>query len=143
MSVTTILLPVFVQVALVFALLFRLLFLRIEAVRAGAVDVRAIVDDDRAWPRRARLVNNAIRNQFELPVLFYALVAFALLTRKADIAFVVLSWVFVASRLAHALVHAGSDNVRLRLFFFAIGVLILLLMWALFALALLAAPVVP
>jgi hypothetical protein len=142
MSIPAVLLPVFVQVALTFALLFWLGPARYRAVRAGAVGTEATLDD-RAWPLEARQAGNAFRNQFELPVLFYAIVAFALITRKADLLFVILSWVFVLSRIVHAFIHVTSNDIRLRFPAYCVGAIVLLVMWVLFALAIIFAPIIP
>ncbi|QTL05562.1 MAPEG family protein [Aquabacter sp. L1I39] len=136
MSVAMILLPLFVQVGLTFALLFALGPMRFRAIREGQVGREAALDGD-AFPPRCRQFANAFRNQFELPVLFYVLTALALFTRKADIVFVVLAWVFVASRIVHAFVHVTSNDVRLRFPAFLVGTVALLIMWVLFALAIL------
>ena len=68
-----------------------------------------------------------------MPALFYALTALALVTRKADLAFVVMAWIFVASRLVHAYIHTTSNRVPQRFMAFLVGVVILVLMWILFA----------
>jgi len=86
-----------------------------------------------AWPTRVQQVSNAFQNQFELPVLFYVLVALVLLTRKADLLFVVMAWIFVLSRLGHAYVYATSNTVLLRFRVFLVGAAVLMLMWAIFA----------
>ena len=143
MTVAAILLPVFVLVLLTLALLIVLGSRRKAALAAGEVKLELAPLDERAWPARVRQTGNAFRNQFEIPVLFYVLVAFALITRKADLAFVVLSWVFVLSRVAHAFVHVTSNNVNLRFPAYFLGVIVLLIMWVLFALAILFAPVLP
>lgn len=136
MSVAMILLPLFVQVGLTFALLFALGPMRFRAVREGQVGREAALDGD-AFPPRSRQFANALRNQFELPVLFYVLTILALFTRKADIVFVVLAWVFVATRFVHAYVHVTSNNLRLRFPAFLVGTIVLLIMWVLFALSIL------
>lgn len=143
MTVAAILLPVFVQVVLTFALLFYLGAARSKALEAGGFDRSRLTVDESGWPANVRQSSNAFRNQFEIPVLFYALVAFALITRKADLAFVVLSWVFVLTRVGHAVVHVTSNDVRLRFPFYSAGVSVLLIMWVLFAFAILFAPVLP
>ena len=143
MTVAAILLPVFVQVALTFALLFQLGAARSRALKAGGFDRSRLLVDASGWPDRVRQSSNAFGNQFEIPVLFFALVAFALSTRKADIAFVVLSWVFVLTRVAHAYVHVTSNNLRLRFPLYLAGVAALMIMWVLFALAILFAPALP
>lgn len=143
MSVAAILLPVFVQVALTFTVLFRLGFMRLRAIREGGIERDVVAIDSTAWPVYVRKASNCFHNQFELPVLFYALVAFALMTRQADGVFVVLSWLFVLSRIVQAVVHVTVNDVAWRFGAFAFGALVLLLMWILFALGILLSPVLP
>jgi len=51
--------------------------------------------------------------------------------------FVVLAWVFVLSRIFHAYVHCTSNDIRLRFPAHAVGTIVLLVMWALFAMSIL------
>lgn len=133
MSVTAILLPVYVQVGLTFLLLFMMGGTRVAALKAGKVRMGEIALGERNWPKRVLQFQNAFHNQFEMPVLFYVLVVLALITRKADMLFVVMSWMFVASRLVHAGIHTTSNRVTWRFQAFVVGVLILGLMWIIFA----------
>ena len=66
-------------------------------------------------------------------MLFYVLVALALFTRKADLLFVVLAWVFVVLRVAHAWVHVTSNHVPTRFRWYAAGFVVLLAMWVVFS----------
>jgi hypothetical protein len=134
-----ILLPVFVQVGLTFALLFMMGGRRF-ALRGGSVRVPDIALGQRAWPAGVQATSNAYANQFELPVLFFALVPLAIITRKADLIFVVLSWVFVVSRLVHAVIFVTTNDVRQRFIAFLVGALVLLIMWVMFALRILLVP---
>jgi hypothetical protein len=134
MSISAILLPVFVQVALTFVLLIWMGRSRIAMLRSGSVEVKDIALGERNWPRPVLQIANAFHNQFELPLLFFVLVALAMITRKADLTFVVMSWVFVATRLVHAFVHTTSNKVAWRFQIFLIGAVILVLMWIVFAL---------
>ena len=134
MSITSVLLPVFVQVGLTFVLLLWLGRSRVATLRAGEVKMGDIALGERNWPKRLLQIQNAYHNQLELPVLFYALVALALITRKADLVFVVLAWMFVASRLVHAYIHTTSNRVTRRFQAFVAGVLILVVMWIVFGL---------
>ena len=86
-------------------------------------------------PGRGRLqkIGNCFQNQFELPVLFYLLVMLAIMTHKDDLLFVILSWVFVASRLGHAFIHTGSNVVRVRGAVYGVGLVVLIAMWIIFA----------
>lgn len=87
MPLKAVLLPVFALVALAFGLSVALARSRVPAVKRG--DVR--MEDaalGRNWPDRVTQLGNAFRNQFELPLLFYVLVAFEALSGKADAVFV-------------------------------------------------------
>jgi hypothetical protein len=133
MPVAAVLLPLFVEVGLSFALLFWLGPTRIRALRQGEVRLPDIALGQKAWPERAVQIANAFDNQFQLPVLFYVLTALALITRKADLAFVILAWIFVLSRLAHAAVHTTSNEMRRRFGAYLVGAVVLALMWLVFA----------
>ena len=137
MSVAAILLPVFVQVALTFALLGWLGSSRFAALRARQVKVHEIALGERAWPPRLLQIQNAYHNQFETPVLFYVLVALALFTRQADMPFVVLSWIFVAARFVHAAIHTTSNVVSRRFMAFVVSTTVLAIMWVVFAIRIL------
>ncbi|HEY8382436.1 MAG TPA: MAPEG family protein [Microvirga sp.] len=139
MSIQAILAPLFVHVALTFFLLFWTGRTRFAAIRAKEVRVGDIALGQRAWPAKPTQIANAYGNQFELPVLFYAVVALALVTRQADFLFVVLAWVFVVSRLVHAGIYTTTNTIMHRFQAFVFGVLVLMAMWILFAVKILLA----
>ena len=133
MTIPAILAPVFAQVALTFALLIWMGRVRVATLRSGAVRMRDIALAQRAWPDRVTQIGNAYHNQFETPVLFYALVALALVTRKADFLFVAMSWAYVLTRVGHAYVYTTRNVVKHRFGVFLVGTAILMLMWLIFA----------
>jgi hypothetical protein len=133
-SVQMVLLPVFVQVGLTFALLLWMATLRTRALTGREVGLKDIALGQPNWPARATQIGNCYKNQFELPVLFYALIALALPLRHADFVIVLLSWVFVITRLAHAGIFTTSNDVQQRSLAWFAGVLVLLAMWIYFAL---------
>jgi hypothetical protein len=139
MSLASVLLPVFVQVALTFALLLWTGGSRIGALRSKQAKVTDVALGEGNWPGRVMQIGNSFDNQLQLPVLFYVLVTLAWITRKADLLFVVLSWVFVISRLAHARIHTTTNEMQVRFYAFATGAFVLLIMWAIFALRILLA----
>ena len=100
MSVAFVLLPLFVQVVLTFVVGFWLAGLRAPAVRRGEIKPRDIALREPNWPKHTLQVGHSYQNQFEIPVLFYVLTILAIVTKQADLLFVVLSWVFVLSRVA-------------------------------------------
>lgn len=137
MSVQMILLPVFAQVGLTFALLIGMVFGRRNALVSGETKIRDIALGEPNWPKAATQIGNCYRNQFELPVLFYALIALALPLRHADLFIVLMSWVFVVTRFAHAGVFVTSNDLGRRSSVWLAGVLVLLAMWIYFALKIL------
>ncbi len=133
MSFNAILAPLFVQVALTFALLIWMGALRIRQVNGGLVQIRDIaLGEPSGWPEDSRQAANAFRNQFELPVLYYLLVVLVLVVAPATPGMALLSWLFVATRILHALVHVTTNNVPRRFFTYTAGLVILALMWLIF-----------
>jgi hypothetical protein len=133
MSVQMVLLPVFVQVALTFALLIWMASARTASVKRGETKLRDIALGQSAWPAKPMQISNCYDSQFQIPLLFYVLVILAWMTKQADLIFVVMAWIFVLSRLAHAYIHTGSNHVPTRFRVFAVGMIVLLLMWIVFA----------
>ncbi|HEY7663573.1 MAG TPA: MAPEG family protein [Xanthobacteraceae bacterium] len=137
MTIQAVLLPLFVEVALTFVLLFSTGYLRTRALKTGAVAPRDIALREHGWPARTAQFGNAYQNQLELPVLFYVLTILAWITRHADFLFVIMAWIFVALRLVHAYIHVTDNDVGRRGPIFGIGALVLALMWAIFMIRLL------
>jgi hypothetical protein len=137
MTQTAILYPVFVQVALTFVLQGWMRRERIGAIRRGELKYKDISLRQQNWPPRAMQISNAFHHQLELPVLFYAVVAFLMITSQVDILFVALAWLFVMARLYHAFIHTTSNKQPHRFLAFAAGSIVLAVMWVAFALRIL------
>jgi len=132
-----VLLPVFVQIGLVLGLLLWMATARTRALTSRETRLKDIALGQPNWPEHATQVGNCFRNQFELPVLFYFLIALALPLRHADLVIVLMSWVFVVTRFAHAGIFVTSNDVRTRSLAWFAGVLVLIAMWIYFALRIL------
>lgn len=128
MSSRLILYPVLVQVLLTMTVYVALNFAKMRALRRGEVDLarRALHDD--AWPDGVVKINNNIRNQFEVPVLFYVLCFAFVAIDAVTPAALALAWLFAASRIAHAYVHVGSNFVPLRKRVFIFGCVVIVLL---------------
>jgi len=137
MSIQAVLLPLFVQVLLTFALGFWTGRVRFAAVKRGDARPRDVALREPNWPKKETQIANAYQNQLELPVLFYVLTILAVVTRHADLLFVVLAWVFVVLRLVHAYVHVTSNHLGRRFAVFVAGAVVLLVMWVIFILRIL------
>lgn len=129
MSVMSLLIPVFVQVALTFFLMTWMASLRVTAVKSGKARPTEIALREPNWPTRVTQIANSFHNQLELPMLFYVLIAFVLITRTPSVVLVVLAWAFVATRLVHAYIHTGTNDVQARFYAMAAGAVILGAMW--------------
>jgi hypothetical protein len=137
MSVQMVLLPVFVSIGLTFFLLLWMAGARRGALVSGETKIRDIALGQSNWPGRATQIANCFSNQFELPLLFYILIALALPLRHADFFIVAMSWVFVVTRFVHAGIFVTSNDLGRRSMAWFAGVLVLLAMWLYFALKIL------
>src|SRR4051794_18429674 len=137
MSIQMVLLPVFVLVGLTFALLLWMTTERTRALKGQQTSFKDIALGQPNWPERATQIGNCFSNQFELPLLFYTLIALALPLRHADLFIVLTSWVFVVTRFAHAGVFVTSNDVRPRSLAWFAGALVLFAMWVYFVLRIL------
>jgi hypothetical protein len=137
MSVQMVLLPVFVQVGLTFALLLWMFGARRGALVSGQTRIRDIALGQPNWPTRPTQIANCYANQFEIPLLFFILIAIALPLRHADFFIVLMSWVFVVTRFVHAGIFVTSNDLGRRSIAWGAGALVLLAMWVYFALKML------
>jgi hypothetical protein len=137
MSVPMVLLPLFVQIGLTFALLLGMATSRGRALSSRETSLDDVALGRPKWPTHTAQIGNCFSNQFEVPVLFYVLIALALPLRHADFVIVLLSWVFVVTRLAHAGIFVTSNDVRSRSLAWFAGALVVLAMWIYFALKIL------
>ena len=132
MSAQMVLLPVFAQVGLTFWLLIWMVLARRTALVSRETKIKDIALGRPNWPVRATQIGNCYRNQFELPVLFYILIALAYPIRHADLVIVILSWVFVAMRFIHAGFFVTSNDLGRRSIAWLAGALVLFVMWVYF-----------
>jgi hypothetical protein len=132
MPVQYLLLPLFAEVLLTFGLMLGMMYFRTSSLRRGETRFKDIALREPNWPPHALKIANAAHNQLEIPMLFYVLTILSIMTRHADVIFVVLAWIFVLSRLAHAYVHTTSNIIMQRGPLFGIGLLVLLIMWLIF-----------
>jgi hypothetical protein len=59
-----------------------------------------------------------LKNLFEMPILFYALVLYLFLTRQVDMVYVTAAWGFVLLRTMHSAVHCTFNRVMLRFYLY-------------------------
>lgn len=120
--------PMIAHAALVFGLYVMLSSRRMGAVREGRAKAEQF-RENREEPAESLIVKNAIANQFELPVLFYAVSILLYLVDADNAVTVAGGWLFVALRYAHAYVHVTSNRLRHRRPLFIAGLMVVLALW--------------
>lgn len=76
---------------------------------------------------------NNLRNLFEMPVLYFALVPLLIVTGHATTVQVALAWVYVIARALHSVIHVTRGPVFRRFFVYLISCATLSAMWIGFA----------
>lgn len=123
------LLPVFLHVLMTMGLGVATAVARRRAVLQGKVRLKDVALEKSAWPDAVKKLGNNFDNQFQMPMLWYAGVAFTLVLNAADSLLVGLSWAFLVLRVGHSFVHVGRNIVIRRFFIFFAAAIVLMLYW--------------
>ena len=130
------LLCVFIQVALTLLAIVRMGMARIESVKSKQVTMAQVALDTSAYSIRIQQLQNNVRNQFETPVLFFALIGIAAAVGQVNWGVALASIGYVATRIVHHVIHVGSNRVRQRFNVFVLGLAFLTAGWISLGLAL-------
>ena len=103
--------------------------LDIERFKTPA-DVEALV------PAEASGASNNFKNLFELPVIFYGLCLYLMLSSQVDSFYTNCAWAFLLLRCLHSLIHCSYNRVAHR---FGVYILSALVLWVMVVRAFLAA----
>ena len=117
------------QVLLTFVVMMRMAAARFAALKGREVRLSEVALDMRNYPERMHKLQNNLVNQFETPVMFYAVIAVALAAGLESMSLVLLAYLWLASRAVHMAIHTGSNNVMRRFRAFVVGLVVLVLMW--------------
>jgi hypothetical protein len=109
----SILWPMLAQIGWTFLLYAWLTVARTRAVQRHEVDYSCFVLG-RDEPLDVARITRNLANQFELPVIFYAVVIVLVAVGRVTALDVIAAWLFVAGRVVHTLVQTLTDNVVLR-----------------------------
>ncbi len=80
-------------------------------------------------PEESLQFSNAIRNQYETPVLFYAVCLAAAAVDAVSMVMVVLAWAYAIIKIVHVAIHVITNNLRHRRPVFTIAYVIVAAMW--------------
>ena len=124
MSQTAILGPFFAMLLLTFVVWVFMYVRRIRFINASGATPEEMARPGHLAEISPPEVSNPsdnLKNLFEMPVLFYALVLVLLVTERVDGLHVATAWVFVLFRVAHSAVHCTFNPVMLRFGLYAVS----------------------
>jgi len=122
--------PAFAMMALTFFCLFRLGYLRMNAVRSGEIDPKFFrIYRGYEEPEKLAVYSRHVVNHFETPVLFYAISIIAFATSQTGVLIAALAWAYVALRYIHSYVHLTGNVVIVRFRTYVLSLLVLIVMW--------------
>jgi hypothetical protein len=132
MNPTLILWPMIIHALVTLFLYLPMSRTRVRTVKEGKVKATAYkLNEDE--PAESKVFSNAIRNQNEIGVLFYAACLTAYVTTAPMSFAVVFAWIFIIAKCVHVYVHVTSNRLRFRRPIFMIAYLMVILLWLLIA----------
>ncbi len=99
---------------------------RISFITGSGISPRELVAPGalaRLSPPAVSNPSDNLKNLFEIPVIFYALVLYLFVTKQVDAIYVGAAWTFVAFRAMHSAVHCTFNLVMLRFYLYLIATL--------------------
>ena len=134
MSPNIIFWPAFAQVMLTIIVMLIMGQARSASLRSRGQKIDDIaMNRAQDWDQNASKLSNNFKNHFEMPVLFFAAIGFALAMKLVDPVLVAFAWAFVAARVVQTAIHIGPNKVTPRALAYLVGVAALLAMWVLLA----------
>ena len=122
--------PMAAMVILTFTVLVKMFRSRVAAVKAGeATPGYYKTYQEGSEPRETAQLSRHLVNMFESPTLFYAACIAGMMVGENINVLVVLAWVYVALRMAHAYIHTGSNKLTPRIRAYFSSWLVILAMW--------------
>jgi hypothetical protein len=79
----------------------------------------------RLSPPQVANPSDNLKNLFELPTIFYAVVLYLYATMQVDTSYLAAAWIFLAFRILHSAVHCSFNFVPLRFWLYVISALAL------------------
>lgn len=136
MNTTLMIWPMVLMALTTLAIYFPMSAGRIKALKAGTAKGSDFKTEMKE-PEESRIFINAIRNQYETPILFYAVCLAAVVTQSDHLLMVVLAWAYALVKFVHVFVHIANRDIRMRRRIFMVAYLVLIAMWLVLAASLL------
>ncbi len=142
MQFVGILLPTFALVALIFVVWLVLFVQRFGHIKRNPPRKEDFDTGEAAmrYFEPVEMPANNLRNLFEMPVLFFALVPLLMITHHANHLQVLLAWIYVALRVVHSVIHIFVRKVQTRFMVYLVSCIVLSVMWIGFVIDIMSAP---
>ena len=117
MTAHPLLAPFAAMMVLTFVVWVAMYALRLPYILGNKIDPQSIATPEQmnaAMPVWASNPSNHLKNLFEMPVLFYALVLALIITGNQDPWMLKLAWSYAGLRALHSLIHCTVNIVNLR-----------------------------
>ena len=124
--------PLVIHALVTLALYIPMSRARVRTVKEGKVKARTY-KLNQGEPEESLRFSNAIRNQNETGIIFYAAVLAAYASNNASYILAALTWAFVIVKTVHVYVHTSTNDLRFRRPIFGVAYLILIIFWVVFA----------
>tara|TARA_B100000214_G_scaffold302875_1_gene233499 strand:+ start:557 stop:973 length:417 start_codon:yes stop_codon:yes gene_type:complete len=122
MEKNLILYPAFMMVSLTFFLYLKNYLDNLKATKKREISFSHFKAYSGPVPEYIDVSRQTLKNQFELPILFYFLVSIVFAMDNASWLDVMLSWIFVFSRFVHCYIRLTTNYVPYRAIAFEVGV---------------------
>jgi hypothetical protein len=115
--------PFVATLLLTMAVWFYMYGRRLPFIFSSGLDPRRMtpVELARISPPPVANPSDNLKNLFELPTLFYAIVLYLYATQQVDRGYVIAAWGFFAFRVLHSLVHCTFNFIPLRFVLYVIS----------------------
>ena len=124
--------PMLTQASVMLLITLWLAWARVGSVVRGKVDLKDVAKN--GWQGWIKNAGDNYSNNYEAPILFFVL-SFVFLTLEfathvsvVGSPIIIVAWVFVISRILHAIVHLSFNHILLRFLLFLVGVTCLIAM---------------
>ena len=124
-----ILYPAVFQILLTLILYVKNYFDNINSIKNDNVKVGHFKLYDGNIPEYVEVSRQTLKNQFELPILFYFLITIILVFDILTFTNLIFAWLFVISRYIHSYIRLTSNYIPYRARVFILGLFILICGW--------------
>ena len=123
-----ILYPAFLMILLTFFIYLKNRLDANKAYKSGYIDGKYFKTYDGKAPSYLETSRQTLKNQFELPIIFYFLIILLYINETITIYEIILSWAFSISRYLHCYIRLTSNYIPYRAKIFTFGYIILIVL---------------